>query len=590
MRLLPKRKGKEYTTRELVRDLAPHLAPYKWNLLLATILRAIADVAALYPPYALALIVNFLSNYTSGAPLTFVWTTLGLFALSVVLRFLGIYAAKMLMFRTSERLKLDLENAAIEHLFHLDIAWHEHENTGNKLKRITRGGDSADRVLRIWINNVLEIAINFVGITYVIARFDPTIALLTSIFLVTYYIISYFLRGRAKRTAIIVNLEEEELHGVFFEALNNIRTVKVLGMARNLGRVLRNSSATLLGKVYTRIFWFQTSSSVRTLYASLFHVGMLVFVIMNIAAGKYEVGFLVLFFGYFSRLVQSVSELADITQEYVIAKLSVGRMYEVIHEPIVIDREEGKAPFPKDWKSITLKNVSFGYGDNDVLKDVSLTINRGEKVGIVGLSGAGKSTLFKLLLKEHESYAGEILVDDVPLRDISKQDYFKYSAVVLQDTEVFNFSLKENVLLANAAEAENEALFNQSLRIAHVDDFLARLPEGIDTLIGEKGVRLSGGERQRLGIARAVFKSPQLLLLDEATSHLDIESEEKIRESLHEFFKSVTAVVIAHRLTTIREMDRIVVLESGRILEEGSFEELHAKKSRFHDLWEKQNL
>jgi ABC-type multidrug transport system fused ATPase/permease subunit len=211
-------------------------------------------------------------------------------------------------------------------------------------------------------------------------------------------------------------------------------------------------------------------------------------------------------------------------------------------------------------------------------------------VGIVGLSGAGKSTIFKLLLKEHESYSGQILIDETPLITINKQDYFKYSAVVLQDTEVFNLSLKENIILANSDESENSELLDKAVRVAHVQNFSERLANGIDTVIGEKGIRLSGGERQRVGIARAVFKNSQLLLLDEATSHLDIESEEKIRSSLHEFFQSVTAVVIAHRLTTIREMDRIIVLENGKILEEGSFDDLYATKGRFYELWEKQSL
>jgi len=265
-------------------------------------------------------------------------------------------------------------------------------------------------------------------------------------------------------------------------------------------------------------------------------------------------------------------------------------MLEMHDAPMTIDSPDGKVAFPKDWKKISFKNVSFGYGESDVLHDISFDIHRGEKVGIIGLSGAGKSTLFKLLLKEHESYEGEILIDEVPLSEISRQDYFNYSAVVLQDTEVFNLSLRENIVLANNNEAENSSLLERAINVAHVEDVIARLPDGEDTLIGEKGVRLSGGERQRIGIARAVFKSPQLLLLDEATSHLDIESEGKIQSSLHEFFQTVTAVVIAHRLTTIKEMDRIIVVEDGRILEEGSFEELHKKQGRFHELWEKQSL
>jgi ABC-type multidrug transport system fused ATPase/permease subunit len=160
----------------------------------------------------------------------------------------------------------------------------------------------------------------------------------------------------------------------------------------------------------------------------------------------------------------------------------------------------------------------------------------------------------------------------------------------LQDTEVFNFRLRDNITLANIKDANDEKRLQQAIEVAHVTDFLGKMPQGLDTEIGEKGIRLSGGEKQRVGIARAVFKQPDLLFLDEATSHLDLESEEKIRDSLHCFFQSVTAVVIAHRLSTIKEMDRIIVLEEGRIIEEGPFEELYAKKGRFHELWEKQKF
>jgi ABC-type multidrug transport system fused ATPase/permease subunit len=144
--------------------------------------------------------------------------------------------------------------------------------------------------------------------------------------------------------------------------------------------------------------------------------------------------------------------------------------------------------------------------------------------------------------------------------------------------------------MSNDGKAGDASLLDKALGVAHVAEFAAKLPLGIDTMIGEKGVKLSGGEKQRVGMARAVFKDPELLLLDEATSHLDVESEEKIQDSLHQFFKTVTAVVIAHRLTTIKEMDKIIVVEGGRIIEQGSFAELQAKKGRFYELWEKQKL
>ncbi len=155
---------------------------------------------------------------------------------------------------------------------------------------------------------------------------------------------------------------------------------------------------------------------------------------------------------------------------------------------------------------------------------------------------------------------------------------------------MFNFSLKDNVTISLPHDEFHAKAFNESISTAHITDFLYKLPQGVDTLVGEKGIKLSGGEKQRLGIARAIYKQPDLLLLDEATSHLDLESEEKIQDSLHQFFKKVTAIVIAHRLTTIKEMDRIIVLEDGRIIEDGTFAQLQRKKGRFHELWEKQKL
>jgi ABC-type multidrug transport system fused ATPase/permease subunit len=579
-----------YSTFNLLRDLAPLLKPYRWKITVATILRVLGDILWLYPAYALSVAVTYLASYHPGVSLQPIWNILIFSILAVVLQNIFHYICKMLMYLSSEQLALDLQLASIRHLFLLDISWHEHENTGNKLKKINRGADSTNRVARMWTDVALKIAVNLVGTIVVIARFDHLIAGLTALFMIMYYFLSLSFRKRGSRAAIAANKQEENVEGLLFESLNNIRTIKVLGMARILMERLVTESALLFTKIRERVSWFQAGGYLRAAFAQLFQIGILVVIVYGVLNGRYEVGFLVLFFGYFGKLLDSVTELSNAAQEYVVGKLSIGRVFEMLEEPVRIDMEEGKVGFPENWKTISFRDVSFAYEDNQVLRNVSFDIHRGEKVGIIGLSGAGKSTLFKLLLKEYESYSGEVLIDDVPLTNIGRKAYFNHTGVVLQDTEVFNFSLRDNVTLANIDEADNEDLLEKALSVAHVHDFAERLPYGLDTLIGEKGIRLSGGERQRLGIARAVFKNPQLLLLDEATSHLDIESEEKIRATLHEFFNTVTAVVIAHRLTTIREMDRIIVIEAGTILEQGSFDELYARKGRFHELWEKQNL
>ena len=510
--------------------------------------------------------------------------------MAVIVRYVGTYYAKSAMFKVGEKADLDSQLKSLKHLMLLDMTWHEKESAGSKYKRIDRGSTSIDRILRIWINNIIEIVINLIGVIIIILSFDLGMGIAVGVFLITYYFLAHYYRKRGVIMSDIVNEKEERRSGMFFEAINNIRSVKVMSMSGKILKTLSDNAVDLFKSIRQRIFWFQAGNAIRNMYAHIFRVGAMIYIIYGVTRGKYEIGFLVLFVGYFQTVWQSMSELADVSEDFAVAKNGVARMQAIHDAPITIDKEDGKVKFPDDWGVISVKNVSFSYNEKRVLDNVSFEIKRGEKVGIVGLSGAGKSTLFKLLLKEHETYDGDIFVGDLPLKAISKKDYFNHLAVVLQDTELFNASLGENITITNQKEENNQELLKRSVEIAHVQDFIGKLPKGMDTLIGEKGIKLSGGERQRVGIARAIFKTPQILLLDEATSHLDIESEKKIKDSLHRFFENVTAVVIAHRLTTLKEMDKIIVLERGKIVEFGRFTELFKSKGRFHELWEKQKL
>jgi ABC-type multidrug transport system fused ATPase/permease subunit len=579
-----------YSNKQLIRDVWYYVRPYKKAFWLGTTYRVIADLSWLYIPYGLSLIVNFFADYVPSEPLRPVYTALILTFVATIIRHFGVYLAKRMIYQIAERANLEAESKSMNHLMMLDMSWHELENSGNKFKRIERGALSMNKVLRIWVNNAIEILINFVGIIIIILKFDLGLGIAIGVFLATYYYLSSYYRKRAVAAADLVSAKEEIRGGLLFESINNIRSVKVMSMMDKILEKIGDSTKETFNALKQRIYWFQTGNSVRNFYGSLFRTGAMVFIVFGVINGKYEIGFLVLFLGYFGTILQSMTEFADYSEELAVAKNALLRLQNILETPLAIDDEKGKKKFPKNWQKIELRDLSFSYDSKPVLNKISFTVNRGEKVGIVGLSGAGKSTLFKLLLKEHESYTGDIDFDGVPLKKISKKDYFNYLAVVLQETELFNATLRENITITNSKEEKNENLLKKSIEIAHVKDFMKKLPDGVNSIIGEKGIKLSGGEKQRVGMARAIFKNPQMLLLDEATSHLDIESEEKIQDSLHKFFQSVTAIVIAHRLTTIKEMDKIIVTEEGRIVESGSFAELQDKRGRFFDLWEKQKL
>lgn len=580
-----------YSNIALARDIWRFLKPYKWRFLFVTCARLTGDIARLYPALAFAQIISYLGNYQSGQSLMPVWQLIGFAGVAHLIHISGRQIAKIVGFRLAEYICLEAQLKTLQHLFLLDLSWHEKENSGNKMKRLQKGSDGMNLVIRMWINNFLEIAVNFVGVTVVFAAFDIHISLAILAFLIVYSLISRAFMKKATALSHQVNIGEEEIQGLAYEAVNNIRSVKVLGMSAPLEKRVRKKTESVFTLIRRRIFWYQSRDWVLVIFGNAFSLTMMTFIALGIASGKYELGLLILFIEYFRKIWENIEEMARVMLDFIVAKYSVYRLTEILAEPVGIDREQGKKNFPAEWDKIEVRNLSFGYRkDQTILRDISFTIKRGEKIGIVGLSGAGKSTLFKLMLKEHENYGGEVLIGDTPLRDIRRTSFFRHSAVVLQDTEVFNFTLKDNVMLANPQETGNDALLKQAVATAHVKDFLKRLPEGLETYIGEKGVKLSGGEKQRVGIARAVFKQPDILFLDEATSHLDMESEEKIRDSLHQFFQKVTAIVIAHRLSTIKEMDRILVLEGGKIIEQGTFQELYAKKGRFHELWEKQKF
>jgi ABC-type multidrug transport system fused ATPase/permease subunit len=580
----------KYSSLELVRDIWELLKPYKWRFFLASLIRLLGDLANLVPVFLFASLVTFLTNYKSGMSLSYVWLMLGLWVVSVLIRNLSQFFSKYLGYWIAEKLSVDAALTTMRHLFLLDMAWHERENSGNKIKRIQNAGEGLNKIIRLWFTNIIEIIVNLVTINIIIANFDRTVLFILLFFLLTYFIISFFFTRKAGAASYLVNKQEENVNGFLFEAINNIRTVKVMSMARALYAIIAESTTELMKRIKTRISWFQSRHSFLMFWAGVFKAGIVGVIIWGIINGHYEIGFLILFNGYFSDLRASIDELSTATQDFVVSKLSISRMKDILNEPVTIDQETGKVALPNDWQQISFRNVSFSYGENKVLDNISFDVKRGEKIGVVGLSGAGKSTLFKLLLKEREKFTGDILFDDLSIKKIRKEDYFRQVSVVLQDTEVFNFSLRDNITITNDSEKDNDRLLSQALDVAHIREVAAKLAQGLDTIIGEKGVKLSGGERQRLGIARAIFKNPKILLLDEATSHLDLESEEKIKDSLHKFFENVTAIVIAHRLTTIKEMDKILVIEDGRLAESGSFQELIVKREKFFELWEKQKL
>ncbi|PIR98796.1 hypothetical protein COT87_02815, partial [Candidatus Collierbacteria bacterium CG10_big_fil_rev_8_21_14_0_10_44_9] len=422
---------------------------------------------------------------------------------------------------------------------------------------------------------------------------DKALSLSIVFFMVTYFLVSTLMLKRAMSQEKSVNKSFENLGGVTFEALNNIQTIKSLSIDWGVNVSVNKHIKELVQQIKRRIFLYQSRGGAQRIFESLFLFSVVSWIVWGILHGQRDVGLLVLFIGLFGKVSTSSAELTEVTQQLSLAKIWVSRAMAILKTQPNIENPEKvdiQQIYPPNWNKIKIKKLGFGYSKKSALRRISLTIHRGEKIGIVGMSGAGKSTLFKLLLDLYEDYDGDILIDDIPLKNLARQSYIDHVAVVLQDTELFNMSLKANIEIAGVRGISPQQDLAEVIRMAHLTSVVEQLEKGVDTIVGEKGIKLSGGQKQRVGIARALYRQPDILLLDEATSHLDAHSEKEIQNALKENLHKFTTIVIAHRLSTIKEMDKIVVLEHGKIVEQGSFGELLNNKGAFSRMWKEQKL
>ena len=538
----------------------------------------------LLPPFLLAYIVDFFTSYKPGEPLRpFYVATVSLGLLSFVTSVLRL-RSKRILSEIGIGIAYRARVLGCERLLEHSLRWHHRENSGNKVQRLHAGAQALRELMEQFYQSILPIGASFVGVLAVFSMLESRFFLFAAVYLTLFVGIKRHFYLRGKKLLDTMNRASERSTGVLVEGASNILTVKSLAAGDSMLELVSRSERSLRDRsvAVTNLWTVQWQ-----LFQAMNSIALVLFIYLlgdALLRQLITVGSILMYYAYYTKLTESAGELANILTRLVAAQSAVARMVPIFEESD--EQAWGDRELSREWKELRLERISFRYpeSDRDQLSELSLTLRRGEKVGIAGESGSGKSTVARLLTGVYRVEQGSICFDGESVYGFSRSSVSQQISVVLQETELFNLSLRDNLTLL---KEQGDAVLAKAVRVAELAELIARLPEGLDTVIGEKGYRVSGGERQRIGIARALYRQPELLILDEATSALDAETEQTIHRRLLEEYPEVTMLVIAHRLSTLAEVNRLYVMERGRVVEEGDFSALVADSgTRFYRMYE----
>ena len=407
---------------------------------------------------------------------------------------------------------------------------------------------------------------------------------LTLTVLIVAPIIGMVLKSIARSMRKYIPQEREVLEymtSTIKESLDGVRIIQSFNLEKDMHKRLANDTDKYLN-IRKTIYKRQEAAGPATEFIATAIVPLiLLYNSYEISAGRGTAGN---FLGFVVSLLMVNAPIKKIQEAYVRIQevvIAIRRIFEIIDNPSEVPEVSNPVPFPKNWKKITYKNVSFSYGNEMILKNVDLEINRGEVVALVGSSGSGKSTIVNLLERFFDATSGEILIDDVNIHDIGLKELRRNVALVTQDVFLFSDTIEKNIWAGDYNRTRED--ISPMAKLANAHEFIMKMPQGYQSRVGDRGNLLSGGEKQRISIARAMFKDAPVLVLDEATSALDTTSEIEVQKGIDHLMEGRTAIVIAHRLSTIQKAHKIVVLRAGKIVEIGTHQELLAKQGEYHN-------
>ncbi len=593
---LPERPPQEASGWATIRKVGPYLWPegeagVKLRVVAALALLVIAKLIAVGTPLLYKAAVDALAPADAGTGWLVGVGAVGLTIAYGVARLLnvGFQQLRDAVFavvgqRALRRLALE----TFTHIHRLSLRYHLTRKTGGLSRIIERGVKGVDFLLRFLLFSIgpLILELLLIAIIFVVlfdARYLATIVVTIAIYIwFTFKITEWRVKIRRE-----MNNQDTDANQKAIDSLLNFETVKYFNAeereARRYDGAMAKYESAALKTAYSLAFLNTGQSAIIT--AGL--VIVMVLAAIGVEQGQLTVGDFVMVNAYMIQITMPLNFLGTVYREIRQSLVDMGEMFGLLGQPPDVVEAPDAKPLKLQGAGVRLENVRFAYDPaRPILKGITLDVAPGAKVALVGASGSGKSTIGRLLFRFYDVTGGRVLIDGRDVRRLTLDSLHRAIGVVPQDTVLFNDTIFYNIAYGKDDATRDEVI--AAAQAARIHDFIETLPEGYDTQVGERGLKLSGGEKQRVGIARTLLKNPAILLLDEATSALDTQTERDIQESLRAMGRGRTVITIAHRLSTVVDADRIVVLEAGEIVEEGTHEALLTLGGRYAAMWARQ--
>ncbi len=572
----------------VLKTLFPYLLEFRARIALAVACLVLAKLASVGLPFILKHIVDDLDADGASQLITL---PLGLLLAYGVVRFSNVLFGELrdtLFGRVTERAMRRVGLKVFRHLHALDLEFHLNRRTGGLSRDIERGTNGISFLLRFMVFNILPTLLEIgMVIGLLLWNYDVWFALIVALSVVAY--VGFSVYATEWRLAFIreANQAESSSSTRAIDSLLNYETVKYFTNENfEADNYDENLARWEQARRKNRLSLFALNGGQSLIIAAAMTLAM-VLAAVEVTNQSMTLGDFVLINAFMMQVFMPLNFLGFVYREMKGAMTNIENMFAILEvTPGVVDQPDA-VELQVSRGEITFRDVHFSYGEGrEIIKGINFTVPAKQKVAIVGSSGAGKSTLFKLLFRFYDPARGEICIDGQPIHSVSQQSLRQQIGVVPQDTVLFNTSIFENVRYGRIDASDEEV--REAIRLAYLSDFIASLPKGEATMVGERGLKLSGGEKQRVSIARALLKHPPIMVFDEATSSLDSHSEKIILKAIRDISHQQTTLVIAHRLSTIMDADRIIVLDKGQVAEQGSHGELLARGGLYAHLWEVQ--